>query len=156
MTLLKPSFIWLSTVGLLVVTGCQPNQPISNSSGSPIPAPTPSTASPSGHAPQPLAGGQVVEFGPYHLEFVAAPEAQGTHLDLFVQTGDRHSPIPDAQVTVEVQLPDGSVQTLALPYDPEGKHYAGLLPSTAPGDYQVAATALIKGQMAKGRFSFSR
>ena len=33
---------------------------------------------------KPNQGGQVVESGKYHLEFVPASEANGTHIDLFL------------------------------------------------------------------------
>ncbi|NJK40724.1 MAG: hypothetical protein HC934_03985 [Acaryochloridaceae cyanobacterium SU_2_1] len=154
----KHSLILFSAFSLLA-TGCENSQPTASKS----PAPTEATAPPetsaspeNGHAAKPQAGGQVVESGPYYLELVTAPEANGTHIDFFLQTGNNHEAIADAEVTADVQLPDGSVQSLSLPYDAEGEHYAALLKSTAPGEYQVSIASNIKGETVKGRFSFTK
>lgn len=110
----------------------------------------------SGHAAKPLKGGQVVESGPYHLEFVPVKENNGTHLDFYLQKGDNHEAIPNAKVTAQVQLPDGTQKTLNLPYDAAGKHYAALLPEKATGQYQVKITSDIGGKKVDGRFSFNQ
>lgn len=99
-------------------------------------------------------GGQVVESGKYHLELVPEQEANGTHLDFFLQQGDNHQAIPNAKVTAQVQAPDGTQKTLPLKYDAQGKHYTVLFPGKAPGQYQVRITADIKGQKVNGRFNF--
>lgn len=101
-------------------------------------------------------GGQVIEAGEYHLEFVPGAEANGTHLDFFLQKGDNHEAIPDAKVTAQVQLPDGSQQTLDLEYDAAGKHYTVLLPATASGEYKVAVLSDISGEKVNGRFTFTK
>lgn len=101
-------------------------------------------------------GGQVVESGKYHLEFVPQPEANGTHMDLFLQTGNNHEAIPNAKVTAQVQMPDGTQKTLPLKYDTKGKHYTALLAGKASGQYQVKINADIKGEKVSGRFSFKR
>ena len=157
---IKLSLILFSVVGLLA-TGCESNLPTTADSSAPTPetsapATESSTTTESSHAAVPQAGGQVVESGPYHLEFVAGPETKGTHLDFFLQKGDNHEAIPDAKVTAEVQLPDGSTQTVPLTYDAEGKHYAGLLKSEASGEYQVSIVSDIQGESVKGRFSFTK
>ncbi|MBD0345028.1 MAG: hypothetical protein ICV63_09455 [Coleofasciculus sp. Co-bin14] len=110
----------------------------------------------SGHAAKPLKGGQVIESGPYHLEFVPVKENDGTHLDFYLQKGDNHEVIPNAKVTAQVQLPDGTQKSLDLPYDAAGKHYAALLPEKAVGQYQVKITSDIEGQKVDGRFSFNQ
>lgn len=155
---IKLSLVLVSTIGLLA-TGCENSQPTASESPAPAEASAPaetSTSPESGHAAKPQAGGQVVESGPYHLELVPIPEANGTHIDFFLQTGDNHEAIADAKVTAEIQLPDGSTQTLPLPYDAEGKHYAALLNATATGEYQVSVVSEIKGEQVKGRFSFTK
>ncbi|MGF1602938.1 MAG: hypothetical protein ACFCU8_13115 [Thermosynechococcaceae cyanobacterium] len=158
---IKLSLILLSAISLFA-TACSNSQPTASESPAPpteassAPASATSTASEVGHDAKPQAGGQVVESGPYHLEFVAEPEASGTHLDFFLQTGDNHEAIPDAKVTADIQLPDGSTQSLPLAYDAEGKHYAARLDSTATGEYQVAIVSNIKGEDVKGRFSFTQ
>ncbi len=158
---IKCSFILVSTLGLLAI-GCENRQsPVSDSSTPATKASSVSeaeslTAPGNGHDAKPQAGGQVVESGPYHLEFVALPEAGGTHLDFFLQTGDNHDPIPTAQVIAEIQLPDGSTQSLPLVYDAEGQHYASLLESNATGEYQVLVLSNIDGEEVKGRFSFTK
>jgi len=101
-------------------------------------------------------GGQVVESGAYHLELVPDQEDKGTHLDFYLQRGDNHEAIPNAKVTAQVQMPDGTQKTLPLKYDVEGKHYAALLPGNASGQYQVKVTADIKGEKVNGRFSFKK
>lgn len=101
-------------------------------------------------------GGQVVESGPYHLEFVPEKESNGTHLDLYLQKGDTHEAIPNAKVTALVQSPDGKQQSLNLTYDAEGKHYTVLFPGTTTGQYQVKITADASGENVNGRFSFQQ
>lgn len=101
-------------------------------------------------------GGQVVESGAYHLEFVPGKDANGTHLDLYLQKGDTHEAIPNAKVTAQVQSPDGKQKSLNLSYDSAGKHYTALLPGKATGQYQVKITADVSGQKVNGRFSFKQ
>ncbi len=110
----------------------------------------------SGHAAKPLNGGQVVESGPYHLEFVPDKENKGFHLDFYLQKGDNHETIPNAKVVAQVQLPDGTQKTLPLTYDAEGKHYAVLLSETTPGQYNVKITADVDGKKVDARYSFNR
>jgi hypothetical protein len=101
-------------------------------------------------------GGQVVESGAYHLEFVPEKEETGTHLDLYLQRGDTHEAIPNAKVTALVQSPDGKQQSLNLTYDDEGKHYTVLFPGTTTGQYQVKIAADVSGENVNGRFSFQQ
>ncbi|MCC3433724.1 MAG: hypothetical protein JGK08_28295, partial [Microcoleus sp. PH2017_04_SCI_O_A] len=82
--------------------------------------------------------------------------ATGTHLDLYLQKGDKKEPVPDAKVSAQVQLPSGKQQTLALKYDPEGKHYAVVFPGKDPGQYPVKVNADIKGEKVDGRFTFTQ
>ena len=103
----------------------------------------------------PAQGGQVVEVGDYHLELVALPDNAGTHLDLFLLSGDTHEPIPEAQVTAQVQLPDGSQQAVPMDYDAAGKHYAGTFSESAPGEYGVAIVTDIQGKKVNARFNFT-
>ena len=101
-------------------------------------------------------GGQVVESGPYHLELVPVSEENGTHLDFYLQKGDTHEAIPDAQVTAQVQLPDGSQESIEMDYDAQGGHYTALLPATAPGEYNVAILSDINGEKVNGRFNYTK
>ncbi|MEA5581374.1 hypothetical protein VB620_08490 [Nodularia harveyana UHCC-0300] len=101
-------------------------------------------------------GGQVVETGNYHLEFLADKETEGSHLDLYLLTGDTHQTIPDANVTAQIQTPNGTEKTLPFTYDAEDKHYTAMLNEAASGQYQVKITADIKGEKVNGRFSFNR
>lgn len=101
-------------------------------------------------------GGQVVESGPYHLELVPVSEENGTHLDFYLQKGDTHEAIPDAQVTAQVQLPDGSQESIEMDYDAQGGHYTALLPATAPGEYNVAILSDIDGEKVNGRFNYTK
>lgn len=157
--------IGLASVGLIFLGACsngeQAASPENNSTEvKPNESPSnpndgPKTESPS-ESGVPQAGGQVVESGAYHLELVPEQEETGTHLDFYLQKGDNHEAIPNAKVTAQVQLPDGSQKTLDLPYDSEGKHYAALLPGKASGQYQVKVTSDIKGEKVDGRFSFNK
>ncbi|PZV02901.1 MAG: hypothetical protein DCF32_14555 [Leptolyngbya sp.] len=101
-------------------------------------------------------GGQVVESGPYHLELVPAPEADGIHLDLYLQTGDTHEAIADATAIAQVQLPDGTQQELPMEYDAEGEHFFAFLPSQAAGEYKTVIQTDIKGEKVNARFNFSK
>ncbi|MBW4622301.1 MAG: hypothetical protein KME17_23475 [Cyanosarcina radialis HA8281-LM2] len=151
---LKISLLLVGTLGLLLLGACQKTSTSSSSTISPTTSVSPATKTASSSQPQ--KGGQVVESGAYHLEFVPEPGEEGTHLDLYLQKGDNHEAIPNAKVTAQVQLPDGTQKTLNLPYDAEGKHYAALFPGKASGQYQVKITADIQGEKADGRFNFTR
>ena len=117
---------------------------------------TETAASPASDHSAPAKGGQVVETGKYHLELVPVPEADGIHLDLYLQTGDDHAAIADATVTAQVQLPDGTTQELPLEYDAPGEHYFAFLPSQAAGEYRVAILTDVNGEKANARFTFNK
>lgn len=161
---LKLSVMTISAIGLLFLGACSSGNQ-TNTASSPAASPSaetqPSTtASPAAkvesgekHGGQ---GGQVIESGPYHLELVTAKEATVTHIDLFLQKGDNHEPIPNAKVTAQVQLPDGSQKSLAMKYDAGDKHYTAILPSANSGEYKVAILTDINGEKVNGRYSFTR
>lgn len=161
---LKSSLIIIASVGLIFLGACGNSKSADSGSGSPIASSsetatkteTPTKVESSGKAGSPQKGGQVVESGPYHLEFVPEKEANGTHLDFYVQKGDNHEAIPDAKVTAQIQLPDGTQKNLDLKYDASGKHYTALLPGKATGQYQVKMISEIKGEKVDGRFNFSQ
>ncbi|MGB5959290.1 MAG: hypothetical protein WBG73_01425 [Coleofasciculaceae cyanobacterium] len=161
---LKSGLIILGSVGLLFLGACGNNKPTDSGSSSPVasspenPGKTETTAKidSSNKASSSQKGGQVVESGKYHLEFVSGKEANGTHLDFYLQKGDNHETIPDAKVTAQIQLPDGTQKTLPLTYDASGKHYAALLSEKAAGQYQVKMIAEINGEKVDGRFNFSQ
>ena len=153
----------LIIVTFLFLSACSSNAPTTTSTNTPVaatPAATPAatkteTATKSDHS-KPKKGGQVVETGTYHLEFVPEKEDSGTHLDFYLLKGEAHETVPNAQVTAQVQLPDGNQKNLEMKYDAEGKHYAVLLPEKASGQYQVKITADIGGEKVNGRFSFNK
>lgn len=151
---LKTSLIAIISLGLMVLGACSSNEQASDLAVSPSAQLEASPTASADRAAVPQVGGQVVELGPYHLEFVPEQEANGTHLDFYLQTGNNHQPISDAKVTAQIQLPDGKQQTLNLNYDVSGKHYTALLPGKAAGKYQVKVTSDIKGEKVDGRFSF--
>ena len=101
-------------------------------------------------------GGQVIESGAYHLEFMPEPEANGTHLDFYLQKGDNHEAVPNAKVTAQVQLPNGTQKSLDMKYDSAGKHYTALLPETTAGEYKVAILTDIAGEKVNGRFCLKK
>ncbi|MGB3264834.1 MAG: hypothetical protein WBA89_12885 [Microcoleus sp.] len=167
MKTIKSSLIVLGTVGLLFLGACgkgdekidanssPTSPPVAPQPVSSAPIAAPATTGKTDH-PNVSKGGQVVESGPYHLEFLSEKEATGTHLDLYLQRGDNHEPIPNAKVTAQVQLPNGKQQTLELKYDPEGKHYAVVFPGQEPGQYPVKVNADINGEKVDGRFTFTQ
>ena len=158
----------ISALGLLFLGACSSGNQATNSASSPAastPALTqPSTAaSPAASTAQSASsenhggqGGQVIESGPYHLELVTGKENSGTHLDLFLQKGDNHEAIPNAKVTAQVQLPDGTQQSLDMKYDKSEKHYTAILPSAVAGEYKVAILSDISGERVNARYSFTR
>jgi hypothetical protein len=97
-----------------------------------------------------------VETGVYHLELMPLKQGSGIHLDFFLQKGDNHEPIPDAKVTAQVKLPNGSQTALDMTYDPEGKHYKASLLEAIAGEYQVAVLSDINGEKVNGRFNFTQ
>ena len=106
--------ILLSLASLAVLTACSNNIPTTSSTTATTGAKPVETVKASS-APsvakseaKPQKGGQVIESGIYHLEFVVAPEENGIHLDFYLQKGDTHEAIPDAKVTAQVQMPDGT------------------------------------------------
>ena len=161
MKTIKSSLIILASVGLLFLGACGGDKTSDTKiTSTPPPAASKPPAS-SAPAAAPAGGkgangGQVVNAGAYHLEFVPEKEATGTHLDLYLQKGDKKEPVADAKVTAQVQLPSGKQQTLALKYDPEGKHYAVVFPGKDPGQYPVKVNADIKGEKVDGRFTFTQ
>ena len=154
----KSNQMFFSSLGLLFLAACSANISTPNLTSTPAATPaatTAETATKSDHS-KPSKGGQVVETGAYHLEFVPEKEDSGTHLDFYLLKGEAHETVPNAQVTAQVQLPDGSQKNLDMKYDAEGKHYAVLLPEKAAGQYQVKITADIGGEKVNGRFSFNQ
>ena len=164
---LYSNLIILGSVGLLFLGGCSNDNQASNSNSSPAASPVASQPNASSPAASPAAtaktehpkqskGGQVVESGPYHLELLTLKEDTGTHLDVYLQKGDNHEPIPNAKVTAQVQLPNGKQQTLPLKYDAKGKRYAVVFPSKQPGQYPVNMTVNINGLKVESTIIFNQ
>ncbi len=161
---LKSLLICLSSVGLIFLGSCSNGNQAANSDASPAGQNPRSSASPageaktssSGQAEWPPKGGQVVESGKYHLQFVPEKENNGTHLDFYLLKDDNHEPIPNAKVTAQVQMPNGTQKKLNLTYDSAGKHYTALLPENASGQYQVKIISDVNGDNFNGRFNFNK
>lgn len=153
MTLLKVTLLGLSSAGLIILGACSNGNQTANSDSSPGASSETATQS---QAPQTGQGKQVVESGPYHLEFASEPGSDGIHLDFYLQKGDTHEAISNADVTAQVQTPDGQEKSLDMTYDSAGKHYTVLLPEKAPGEYQVAVLSDINGEKVNGRFQFNQ
>ncbi|HEY9847371.1 MAG TPA: hypothetical protein V6D03_14400 [Candidatus Caenarcaniphilales bacterium] len=153
---LTSPLVVLGSVCLILLGACSNSNPATSPGSPAAPSETSTEAGQAAQSGAAQAGGQVLESGPYHLEFVSEQEDEGTHLDFYLQKGDTHEAIPDAKVTAQVQLPDGQQKTLNLTYDSQGKHYTALLPQKAVGEYQVAILSNIKGEQVNGRFAFSQ
>jgi hypothetical protein len=166
---LTSGIIVLASSGLLLLGACSKEAKTSDSVKPNAATPSAETASPV-TTPPPAAttaktqssdgaksqGGQVVESGKYHLEFVPEQGSSDTHLDLYLQKGDTHEAVANAKVTADVQLPDGKLKTIPLSYDASGKHYAAAVNGKIPGRYQVKITATIGSEKVDGRFNFDR
>lgn len=149
---------WAGAIALLLAA-CSSSPTVSNPADSPAPESPAASAIASSPAPanhgQPQQGGQVIESGPYHLELVALSEPEQLHIDFYLQRGDTHEAIPNATVTAQVQLPNGSQQSLPLTYDDQGEHYVVEIPKAAVGEYKVVMLSDIDGEKVNGRFSFT-
>lgn len=166
MKLFKSSLLIISSLGFIFLGACSNGTQTTSSPTGTALSPAETTAqNPSTTSTEATAnsgsnssdtGRQVIESGSYHLEFEAVPENNGTHIDFYLQTGDNHQAISDANVTAQVQLPDGSQQEIPLTYDAEGEHYTALLPGQTSGEHQVAVLSEIKGEKVNGRFTFNR
>jgi hypothetical protein len=162
---LKLGFVVFASTGLLFLGACSNgNQAAESGDGSTAPTSettakteTPASGGNTGYSHEGKSkGGQVVESGKYHLEFVPEKGTSGTHMDLYLQKGDNHEAIPNAKVTADIQLPDGKQKTFPLTYDASGKHYTAAFTEKAAGQYQVKITADISGEKVNGRFSFNQ
>ncbi len=142
---IKSSLILIASVGLIFLGACSNSKQAVNTDNNSVTS-SATTQSSASLIPKTEGqhgktyGGQTVETGAYHLEFVPVKEANGTHLDFYLQRGDNHEAIPDAKVTAQVQLPDGTQKTIPLTYDAKDKHYAGLLTEKLTGQYQANGT----------------
>jgi hypothetical protein len=165
---LKSLTIVSSLISIIVIAACSsptpetktaPPNPVNTSEPTKANAPKNSdkpSDKASGNHSKASQGGQVVEVGAYHLELVAINEDGGVHIDLFLQNGSDHSPIPDAKVSAQVQLPNGTKKTLDMPYKADGKHYGAFLSETIAGEYKAVILSEIKGEKINGRFAFKR
>ncbi|WP_315787807.1 hypothetical protein [Fischerella sp. JS2] len=162
---LNLSFVLVVSVGLFFLAACSHNNQTAStdnntsvtsnsSSGSATTSASPAAKTNNEHGAS--KGGQVVETGTYHLEFVPEKEASATHMDLYLLKGDNHETVSNAKVTAEVQLPDGQHKTIPLIYDAKGKHYTATLAEKTTGQYQVKVTANVVGKKVNGRFSFNQ
>ncbi len=164
----KSMTITLASLGLFVLSACSSGNQTSN----PAPAATPAASNPIAsavgsekssnamtgekHGEQGGKGGQALEIGVYHMELVPEKEADLTHLDVFLQKGGNRAAVPNAKITAQVQLPDGTQKTLEFKYDPAEKHYTAKLPGAVAGEYKVAILSDINGEKVNGRFNFKR
>jgi hypothetical protein len=150
---------WLVLVGLSLLSACG----ASEKSVTQVDTPAVKTAatssspaiSPATHG-RSHPGGTTIETQGFHLEMVPELEANRTHLDLYLQNGENHAPIPTAKVIAQIQSPDGKQQSINMKYDANDRHYTGIVPGKTPGQYQVKINADIDGKKVDGRFKFDR
>lgn len=101
-------------------------------------------------------GGQVVETDAYHLEFLSNKAGEGVGLDFMIGDSKSHAPVTTAKVTAQIQMPDGTQQSLDMKYDAGSKLYKATLPKALAGDYNVAILSEIEGKKMNSRFSFKQ
>ena len=152
---LTSGIIVLASTGLLLLGACSKGEKTPNAATAPQTETESKPATSAGNTGA-SKGGQVVEAGKYHLELVPEKESGGTHLDFYVQKGDKHEPIATAKVTAQVQSPDGKQKTLPFTYDASGKHYTAPLGEKATGQYQLKITATIGSEQVDGRFNINQ
>jgi hypothetical protein len=171
MKLLKTNFVVLGSVSLLFLGACSGSNQAANSENSSAVSTTETAAKAEtaakdnhsendGHSEDGKGehshGGQVIESGQYHLEFVAEPQNDVTHLDFYLKKGEKHDTVSNAKVTAQIQLPDGSQKELPLTYEAKEQHYHAVLSEKAAGEYKVAILSDINGEKVNGRFTFKR
>lgn len=161
MKLLKSNLIILASASLLFLGACSNENQAAKTETTPATSSSTTQSSASAVAKTEAQhgeshGGQIVETGTYHLEFVPEKEANKTHMDFYLLKGDNHEAIPNAKVTAQVQLPDGKQKTVPFTYDAKDKHYTALLTEKATGQYQVKISADVKGEKLNGRFNFNQ
>lgn len=101
-------------------------------------------------------GGQVIESDPYHIELVTKPNDDGIQLNLHLLHEAEEQVITNAQVTANVQQPDGEQQTVKLVYESAEESYTGLLAAQATGQYDLVVQIDIGGEKINGRFSIEQ
>ncbi len=150
--------LYLALYGLLILTACSKDAKIASTV--PVPAKTETAPSSlpakSGEHGKSHRGGTTIETQGIHMEMVPEKAADKTHLDLYVQNGDNHEPIPTAKVVAQIQAPDGKQQSLNMKYSADDKHYTGIVTGKTAGQYQVKITADVSGKKIDGRFTFDR
>lgn len=173
MTGFKSSIILAGSLGLLALGACSSGTQTTSTTNSPVASPNTATspttskttaASPSAsstekgdhHQDGSIKGGQVIESGPYHLEFVLAKEGGTAHLNFYLLKGNDHQPVPNAKVVAAVHLPNGSQKSLEMKYDPGDQHYIAKLPGASAGDYKIAILSTVDGQKVNARYSFKQ
>jgi hypothetical protein len=159
MTMIKSLLLAAGSASLLFLGACNGggNQASTPASSAPAsPAASSPAKSPTAMDAAKSSGGMVVESGGYHFELMPEKEGSVTHLDLFVQKSDSHESMPNAKVVAQVNIPDGSSQSIDMSYDTEGKHYVGKVPTVAPGEYKVTFQSDIGGEKVNSRFTFKQ
>ena len=134
--------ICLAVTGLLILGACSKGEKVADKV-EPTPTKTETAASPTSEKPsgehgKSHPGGTTIETNGIHLEMVPeVDKASQTHLDLYVQKGENHEPIPTAKVIAQVQTPDGKQQSFDMKYAADDQHYTAIVPGKAAGQYQV-------------------
>lgn len=99
---------------------------------------------------------QIIVSGPYHLELIAEPKGNGINFDFHLENEDTHEPIPNANVSAVVKLPNGNEQALSFQYEAEGEHYLAFMDTQINGSYDVTVSTDFNGESLNTQFSFDQ
>jgi hypothetical protein len=160
--MIKSILLATTGVGLMFLTSCGGGTTTTPASPTASIPPVAISAKPAEKKPdkaeaeKKAGSGMVVESGAYHLELMPEKEDGATHLDLFLQKTDSHENVPNAKVSAQVQLPDGSQKSVDMTYDAEAKHYTAKLDSAAAGEYKVALQSTIGTEKVNARYTFKQ
>ena len=155
---LKSNLIFFAACGSLSLIACgnselETNTPASSETVTPLTVTTLEDDHDHSHHDHFELNAQVILSGHYRLELVPELTDDGIILDFYLETEASNEPIPHAEVTARVQLPNGDEKMLDMLYRAEDKHYLAFLPEQAKGVYTITILTEINGEKLSGQYS---